>query len=245
MKHITMIGTIALLCHTFAISSAEAQNSSGIAVDGGCDITSAYIWRGIHTAGPSLQPTMSLSAGNFSVSAWGSVDFASTDYKEMDLTLAYEAGPVTLSLTDLYWTGHVDDRYFSVGAFSPHRIEAGIVWEPSPKVPLIVSWYTILFGAADVNAKGKRAYASYFELACPFEVGTVEMKAGIGMVPWNAAATYASGTRDFYVQNVYVSAGKSWNIPDMQTFTFGLFTQLIWNPALEDVNFVGGISLRM
>lgn len=53
----------------------------------------------------SLQPTLTMTAGKFSATAWGSVDFASTSYKEMDLTLAYALGPVTLSLADLYWEG--------------------------------------------------------------------------------------------------------------------------------------------
>ena len=65
-----------------------------------------------------------MSAGNFSATAWGSVDFDSA-YKEMDLTLAYALGPVTLSVADLYWTGHADDRYFVFDSRSPHRIEVG------------------------------------------------------------------------------------------------------------------------
>ena len=42
---------------------------------------SGYIWRGVWEAGPSIQPTLVLSAGNFSATAWGSVDFASTSYR--------------------------------------------------------------------------------------------------------------------------------------------------------------------
>ena len=100
-------------------------------------------------------------------------------------------------------------------------------------------------GAADVNHKGERAYASYFEAACPFTVKTVDMKAGVGMVPWNAAATYLTGDRGFCVQNVFLNAGKSWTIKGTDSMSVGVFTNLIWNPALDDVNFVGGISFRM
>ena len=103
----------------------------------------------------------------------------------------------------------------------------------------------ILFGAADRNHKGERAYASYFEVACPFTVKTIDMKAGVGMVPWNAAATYNCGDRDFYVQNVFLNAGKTWDIKGADGMKIGIFTNLIWNPALDDVNFVGGFSFRM
>ena len=205
---------------------------------------STYVWRGVRESGPAFQPSLTMSAGNFSATAWGSVDFDSA-YKEMDLTLAYALGPVTLSVADLYWTGHADDRYFVFDSRSPHRIEVGASWVVSEKVPVTLSWYTVLFGAADVNHKGERAYASYFEAACPFTVKTVDMKAGVGMVPWNAAATYLTGDRGFCVQNVFLNAGKSWTIKGTDSMSVGVFTNLIWNPALDDVNFVGGISFRM
>lgn len=70
----------------------------GVEISGGTDLVSGYVWRGVWEAGVSLQPTLALAAGNFSVTAWGSVDFAATSYKEMDLTMAYALGPVTFSL---------------------------------------------------------------------------------------------------------------------------------------------------
>ena len=216
----------------------------GVKFSGGTDLVSTYVWRGVHESGPAFQPSLTMSAGNFSATAWGSVYFDSA-YKEMDLTLAYALGPVTLSVADLYWTGHADDRYFVFDSRSPHRIEVGASWVVSEKVPVTLSWYTVLFGAADVNDRGERAYASYFEAACPFTVKTVDMKAGVGMVPWNAAATYLTGDRGFCVQNVFLNAGKSWNIKGTDSMSVGVFTNLIWNPALDDVNFVGVISFRM
>lgn len=233
----------------WGVGRAAAQEK-GVSFSGGTDLVSTYIWRGVYEAGVSLQPTLAMSVGDFSVTAWGSVDFASTSYKEMDITLAYALGPVTISLADLYWEGGAADRsvisrnYFDFGKASPHRVELGASWVVSEKVPFTLSWYTVLFGAADVNAKGNRAYASYFEVAYPFGVKGVDMKAGVGMVPWNAVGTYGID-RDFYVQNVFLNAGKSWSFEKAESLSFGVFTNLSWNPATEDVNFVGGISVRM
>ena len=227
-----------------------SAQDKGVSFSGGSDLVSAYVWRGVTQAGVSLQPTLTMTAGKFSATAWGSVDFASTSYKEMDLTLAYALGPVTLSLADLYWEGGAGDRglvnrnYFTFDGRSPHRVELGASLVVSEKAPLTLSWYTILFGAADVNAKGKRAYGSYFEVAYPFCVKGIDMKAGVGMVPWNAVGTYGID-RDFYVQNVFLNAGKNWEIKGAEGMKLGFFTNLIWNPATEDVNFVGGISFRM
>ncbi|MFR5935953.1 MAG: hypothetical protein ACLUGU_10325 [Alistipes shahii] len=106
----------------------------GVKFSGGTDLVSTYVWRGVRESGPAFQPSLTMSAGNFSATAWGSVDFDSA-YKEMDLTLAYALGPVTLSVADLYWTGHADDRYFVFDSRSPHRIEVGASWVVSEKGP--------------------------------------------------------------------------------------------------------------
>ena len=247
MKRIIACALVVMAVLTVGPVSAQDK---GISFSGGSDLVSSYIWRGVYEAGVSLQPTLTMSAGNFSATAWGSVDFASTSYKEMDITLAYTLGPVTLSLADLYWEGGAGNRdlisrnYFTFDSNSPHRIEVGANWIISEKIPFTLSWYTILFGAADVNSRGERAYSSYFEIAYPFQVKGIDMKAGIGMVPWNAYGTYGVD-RDVYVQHVFLNAGKTWNIGRNDDMNIGLFTNLIWNPALEDVNFVGGISFRM
>lgn len=229
---------------TIILTADLCAQERGVKFMGGTDLVSTYIWRGVYESGPAFQPMLTMTVGDFSATAWGSVDF-DNNYKEMDLTLAYQLGPVMLSIADLYWTGHADDRYLVVDNCSPHRIEVGANWLVSTKVPVTLSWYTILFGAADLNDKGKRAYASYFEAVYAFKVKTIELKAGIGIVPWNAAATYYSGSRGFYVQNIFLNAAKSWAIKGMNSLSFGVFTNLIWNPALEDVNFVGGVSIRM
>ena len=245
----TIIAYILVVVALLTFGRVSAQDK-GISFSGGSDLVSSYIWRGVYEAGVSFQPTISMNAGNFSVTAWGSVDFESTSYKEMDITLAYALGPVTLSLADLYWEGGAGSRdlisrnYFTFDNHSPHRIEVGASWVVSEKIPFTLSWYTILFGAADVNSQGNRAYSSYFEIAYPFQVKSIDMKVGVGMVPWNAYGTYGID-RDFYVQNIFLNAGKTWTVGKNDDMNIGLFTNLIWNPALEDVNFVGGFSFRM
>lgn len=72
-----------------------------------------------------------------------------------------------------------------------------------------------------------------------------QLKAGLEMIPWNAEATYLSGERDFYLQGLFLNAGKSWQLKGCDRLSLSFFTNLIWNPALEDVNFVGGASIRM
>ena len=167
----------------------------------------------------------------------------------MDLTLAYGVGPVDLTLADIYCVSPAGEKrdsygYFSFGKGSPHRIEAGIRWRISEQVPVTLAWYTTLFGGSDYNAAGKRVFASYFEISYPFTFKGIDLEAGIGMVPWNAYGVYGID-RDFYVQDVHFNAGRSWRFEGLAGLEFGIFTSVSWNPALEDVNFTGGLSFRM
>ena len=61
----------------------------GVTLQVEMDLVSSYIWRGVYEAGPSLQPGLTLGIGNFTIAAWGSVDFTSSSYKEADLMLSY------------------------------------------------------------------------------------------------------------------------------------------------------------
>ena len=136
----------------------------------------------------------------------------------------------------------MDRNYFRFGSDSPHRVEVG---RHGHRRRFLYAVVVLMVPGADVNAEGERApCASYFEVASSFSVKGVDMKAGVGMVPWNAVGTYGID-RDFYVQNVFLNAGKSWNIKGTESMSIGIFTNLVWNPAMEDVNFVGGFSFRM
>lgn len=199
----------ALVVMALLTTGHVSAQDKGVSFSVGSELASSYIWRGVYEAGVSLQPTITMSAGNFSATAWGSVDFASTSYKEMDITLAYILGPVTLSLADLYWEGGAGNRdlisrnYFTFDNHSPHRIEVGASWIVWKKLPLTLSWYTILFGATDINCEGNRAYSSFFEIAYPFQLKGIGMKAGVGVVPWNAYGT--SGSIEIFMCKIFFS----------------------------------------
>ena len=210
----------------------------GVTLQVEMDLVSSYIWRGVYEAGPSLQPGLTLGIGNFTIAAWGSVDFTSSSYKEADLMLSYRLKNITFHLKDLYDEGSASDRnpqisrnYFHFGADSPHRIEAGIEWQVSRKVPITLSWYTILFGARDVDTRGRRCYSSYVEVAYPFTVKTIDLKTGVGAAPWKTAGE--GGAKGFAVKNVFINAGKLWAVKSMGSFRIGLFTHLSWHFAAD------------
>lgn len=231
-----IISLIAIFCIT---SNTSAQTT----FSGGADIVSAYIWRGSYNAGASIQPTLELKTHGFSVSAWGSTDFGGNGKKEVDLAVKYSWKGLTLGITDYWWAGEGAFKYFhySKGVTS-HLFEGSVAYQlPIKKFPLIISWNTF-FAGADFKEDGKRGYSTYIELCYPFSVGTFDFKAIVGAAPWNSPAFLPSNNKGFSVCNVAIGAQRAIKCTD--NFSIPLYTQLIFNPATEDIHCVFGLALK-
>lgn len=241
------ITTIALLIGSFfTVGAQEKENKVSFTVQG--DLVSSYIWRGMYQTGASIQPTLGLSVGNFSLTAWGSTDFdgykASEGLasKEIDLTVAYAFGNsgLTLSAADLWWAGQGANNYFNFKSNNTaHHFEAGLAYTlPVEKFPLSVAWHT-LFAGMDKNAEGKQNYSSYVELNYPFSVKMVDLNVTCGVVPYKALQYMANG---FCVTNVALKGTTAIKFSD--SFSLPIFAQAIWNPRIEDAHLLFGITLK-
>lgn len=221
--------------------SATAQKKASI--HGGADLVSSYIWRGSYNAGASIQPGVELKVVGLSISAWGNVDFGGNGKKEVDLALKYSIKGLTIGVTDYWWPGEGAYNYFhySQGA-TAHLFEGSIAYElPFEKFPLSISWNTF-FAGADINENGKRNYSTYIELCYPFAIGSVDMKAIVGAAPWYSPAFLPSDNQGFSVCNIAIGAQKAIKCTDK--FSIPLYSQLIFNPATEDIHIVFGVSLK-
>ena len=240
--------TVALLLSGLVPSTMMAQDKVEASV--GADLVSGYIWRGQDLGGVSVQPSLEISYKGFSLGAWGSVGFESTDTKEFDLTLGYSIGGFSVSVTD-YWfntqveTGIDDDgetifatnKYFKYGAHSTaHVFEAQVGYDFGP---LAVNWYTNFAGADGVKENGKRAYSSYLALSAPFKLGGLDWTVDLGMVPWET--TFYNGyTSGFCVSDVSLGASKDIKITD--SFSVPTFAKVTVNPRTEGAYFAFGLS---
>ena len=216
-KFKTAIVLFAVLTGMLLADCAMAQKK-GVRVKVGADFVSSYIWRGSYNANASIQPTLGMTA-------------------------AYTLGGLTLSLTDYYWTPSSErytEKYFRFGADSPHMIEVGGAYCFGERFPLTLAWNTMLFGA-DRDDEGRQNYSTYAEISYPFAVKSVDMIAAVGFTPWATENMY--GTSGFAVCNVTVGATKAIRFSD--SLSLPIFTRLIWNPAKDDVNFVGGFSIML
>ncbi len=241
MNRLLKNGGISLAVAMVFPALGYAQDSVGVEV--GTDLVSSYIWRGQDLGNVSLQPSLSVAYKGFSLSAWGSVGFEKSDTKEIDLTLGYETGGFSISVTDYWFNG--GPGYFHYGTHhTNHTFEAQVGYDFGF---LAFDWFTNFAGNVGRKSDGRKAYASYLSVEAPFTLGGIGWTATVGATPW-ANDFYTGGDADnakemingFAVCEVSVKAAKeiritrSWGVP--------LYAQVIWNPSTEGAYFVAGMS---
>ncbi len=236
MKKI-MIFSLALLLAGAA--TAKAQDTVEPTV--GVGLVSDYVWRGFHLGDVSVQPELGISYQGLSLSAWGSVGLSNpADTKELDLTLGYEVGGFSISVTD-YWFNVGPDllgRYFQYAADrTNHVFEATVGYDFGF---LSLAWSTNFAGNDGVNKADNRAYSSYAELNVPFFFGGVDWTATAGVVPY---ATDFYLADNFALVNLALTAEKE--IPVTDSFSIPVFAQLAANPLTRDLFLVLGLSLGL
>ena len=200
------------------------------------DFVSSYMWRGMKCGNAAVQPTLGITMGGFTLSAWGSTEFRNEN-NEIDLTLEYQFKRLTLNVTNYFEQSEEEPfDYFNYAAHSSgHTFEAGAGYTISEKFPLTASWYTV-FAGNDYREDGKRAWSSYCELSYPFSVKDVNMSVEAGFTPWESM--YSD---KFNVVNIGLSATK--DIKITSNFSLPIFGKLIANPYEEQLYFVFGITL--
>lgn len=212
------------------------------------DVVSSYVWRGAYNAGASVQPTIGMSAGNFSLTVWGSKEISDL-HKEIDITAAYSFGCVSLFVADYWWEGdkfwekgdNAGAKYFNLDNHDTrHRLEAGISCTISERFPLSIAWNTMFWGSDKDYEDGKQNYSSYVELNYPFSVRQVGLTATLGLTPYESRNMY--GTSGFDVCNVALSATREIRVT--KSFSLPVFTRVIFNPAAGDAHVVFGFTLR-
>ena len=224
MKKIIFILTITLV--SLGIKAQEVEFTVG------ADVVSSYVWRGGQLSGASVQPSIGLSVGDFSVSAWGSTDVNGA-YKEVDLSAEYSVAGFSILLTD-YWAS--SGKYYMYDSHkTDHIFEASLGYTLPESFPLSISWNTTFAGADYAKANGDRAYSTYVELGYPVTAKDISLEFAAGLTPWEGA--YAS---DFSVINLSLKASKEIKITD--SFSLPVFGQLITNPRDEETFFVFGVS---
>ena len=215
-----------------------AQNK--VEVDFGADLVSGYVWRGQDLGNVSIQPELSVGYKGLSLSAWGSVGFSKNDTKELpskefDLTLGYGIKGFSVSVTD-YWFNNGPGYFHYKAGHTSHVFEAQVGYDFGF---LAVNWHTNFAGNDGTDKDGNRAYASYFNLAAPFNWAGLDWAVSIGATPW-ANTFYNGGADGFEITDVCLEVSKKIRITEY--YSFPVFAHVIWNPATEGAYFVVGVG---
>jgi hypothetical protein len=239
-----IIAALALITFT----SAKAQDSSKFKINVGADLVSNYIWRGVPSIlpisgqsttmlSPNFQPSLSITAYNFTLGAWGSYDFLG-QYHETDLYLGYTVGPISLTFTDYFWN-HAYPYFDYKSASTGHVFEGGIAFTGTEKLPLTISINTFLYGAdkkyltdPTMTDTTKQNFSTYIEASYKFKVGSSSLTPFIGVTPADGyyGDSYGNVT-GFQVVNFGASAAKTLDFSSKVSIPVKL--SLIFNPVLE------------
>lgn len=226
-----------------SIGFVRSQEASDVNVDISGDFVSSYVWRGFKQAGASIQPSLSVEYKGLSLSGWASTDIAGNDKKEVDFTLAYSVAGLNFSLTDYWWDGEFANRYFSYpdSDFSGHMLEAGVSYTFPKSFPLNLSWNMFFLGKGNKKTNGDNSFSTYIEAAYPFSVKDVDLFISAGFTPWESAV-YGPDMDGFKFTSLQVGASKEIKINER--FSLPLFANIIANPAVEDIHFVFGFTIK-
>lgn len=210
--------------------------SGKLVINAGADLVSQYVWRGVYQSGPSIQPSLGLELGGFVFEAWGSTTF-NDNFKELDLTVGYTVGGLTLAVTDYWWQGEGNPFYkhYTDG----HLFEGTIAYYFGDDFPLLVSWSTFFSGAEDKNSRGKRKYSSFIDLGYDFSIGSFDFTASAGFAPWQSPA-WLDEKNGFRVSTIAIEARKTINLTP--TFPVGVFLKGIASPATDNAYLIAGIT---
>lgn len=222
--------TVAVILTLFS-ANIQAQFSVG------ADVVSSYVWRGVVQGGytPNIQPSLSYTAGGFTLGAWGSSSFTG-EIKEVDLYASYALNDMfTVMVTDYQYNDPLNN-YFKYNGETGHIFEGTINYAGVSSFPLSLSLNTMFYGADKKPSDDtKQAYSTYMELGYPVS-DNVSLFLGAAL---NESNQYS--TDGFGVTNVGVKITKE--IPITDKFSLPVFGVLGFNPNAKGAIMVAGFSL--
>lgn len=122
------------------------------------DFVSSYMWRGMKCGNAAVQPTLGITMGGFTLSAWGSTEFRNEN-NEIDLTLEYQFKRLTLNVTNYFEQS--EEEPFDYFNYAVHS--SGHTFEAEPDIPSAknfllpppgIPFLPVMIIAKTVNAPG-------------------------------------------------------------------------------------------
>jgi hypothetical protein len=232
-----------------AIPKAETKESP-IKLNVGADVMSRYIWRGTdYGHSPSIQPTLSLTAGGFEIGGWGAIA-TNSFFQEIDLYAKYTLKNFSLALTDYYipsvtgTSSSPDSSYFNyTDDETAHSLEASLLYKGGEKLPLWLLGGVFIYGNdkrwgydAVKDTTNETYYSTYIEAGYTLAIKDNNVDLLVGFTP--AAGAYGN---TMGVVNMGITGYRKIKITD--SFDLPVKASLIFNPQSSSVYFTFGFTL--
>lgn len=220
-----MLAVLSLSNTAMAQDNAASSKTSFTA---GADIYSSYVWRGSKFAGPSIQPSVALNAGDFTLGVWGSygtVVPGGSPYYETDpyLSFNFKMG-LSLGLTAYYYEGDITKVSDTTSSFA-YEVNVGY----TIKSLSLSANYVLNNSRAGAGSQGGD---TYLQATYNFPKFNLFLGAGNG---WYTI------DHSFAVCNVGVGTSKT--IQVTKKFSIPVTGQVIVNPNKKQMFMVVGFSL--
>lgn len=215
-----------------------------------------HLWRGMEvTDGFVLTTDLSVTDrnGHFRAGVWGGVNMNGS-YKEFNHYVSYTYRCLSMAIWDTYnfspGAPYNNREYFNYKARETGRfIDATLSYTGSGKLPLSVSWSTIVYGRDRDERNARQRYSTFVYTEYPvYNKGAWEVKPGIG-----AAFAFTPGkdiqgestTAHFYGDTagiVHISLTTTYRLTAFK-HSFPLTVMGLWNPQSSKGYLQIGIQL--
>lgn len=181
-----------------------------------------------------------LKSGKFKFGAWGGYAFDDT-YSEFDFHLGYAISRhLTFEVWDLYASrdrASINDyQYFDFDRNTTnHLIDASIKYDFNDKLPLTVSWSTLIWGR-DLDENNNQNFSSYFELNYRVRVNKTDVTFNLGTNVF-ANALYADHTN---IVDIGLTASQEFKINEQVKIP--VWAKVAINPDAEKANLIIGFN---
>ncbi|MBN2596527.1 MAG: hypothetical protein JXR82_07040 [Marinifilaceae bacterium] len=233
-KSIVLIGLL-LVC-----GGVKADNlPSKTRVNSSIDLVSRHLWRGFNSGtAPTIEPTLELQTGKFTVGAWGAYSFDES-YQEIDLYLQYNTPLFQFSLFDFYCPApdFSNSKFFDFDSNeSVHLFDVSAKYKGCAKFPISIMTSILFYGEMDRDENNDQKYSSYIELGYSNMIGGKKFS-------WAMGFTLYDGMYDDKANLVNASVTMYDKIKLSDQFSLPVRGGLTLNPVTEKLFLTFAITL--
>ena len=238
------------LCSTLGSLEGYSQENK-IPIDFTLQVKNMHLWRGQQVTSAALGAVdlnIKDNKKRFTLGLWGGAGF-NGKYKEFDYYVSFEKSGFSIAVWDIYNfsddVAHNNSQMFNYRADQTgHFIDVAVAYQLQGKLPLKMSWATVLYGRDRGALNEKNLYSTYVSVDCPV------LKHNVVNLDFGIAGAFAlnkeSGTKaNFYgntagIVNINVTASK---VLQLGKYKLPVAVMAMWNPENNSANLQLAVDL--